>query len=219
MKGMNMKIWIALLLTAATCYGQVPQIEMVVDSQRPADTATLRAYVATTPLIQVDLQQANEPWFPTSPWGGYLWYGTNSDWASTAIVTVAGTFTTNISYATFQAVSNTFPASGIYYGGVVMTNTHLQIIEWGRFVVQVLPAGGITASAPLMLGGLGLGTASTNNTGDFATAAQGAKADTALQSLSATNILTYIAAGITNTLTLTSTNLTLNINGVRHFWP
>jgi hypothetical protein len=141
-----------LAVVAGTVLAGVPSAEYSVDSQAPAATWTVKTFAGATPLIRVRLKEIGTNWTAGADWPAFFWYGTNASWAATSTVTIAGTISNGASYVDFQAVSNTFPTAGTYYGGVVMTNA-TRAFEWGRGYVQVLSSGGIISSGVLDLRG------------------------------------------------------------------
>ena len=143
---------LALILAALPVLASVPQNTIDLDTQHPETQWAISVFAGATPLIRGNLYTDGIKWKPSSGWSGFLWYGTNADWNATSSVHVAGTYATNVAYADFQATGGTFPLTGVYYGGVVMTNAS-QMIEWGLGTITVRTSGGIVSTGALQLAG------------------------------------------------------------------
>jgi len=143
-------VFVAVFAAAAVLHAAVPQYRVDLDSQHTDREWDIKwIFQAATPLVRANLYQDSSPWTPTADWGGFLWYGTNANWAGGAIVKIAGSFDTNNAYADFQSTSNQFAQSGVFYGGFVMTNG-TQTIEWGLGTLYVRTSGGIGATGTLV---------------------------------------------------------------------
>jgi hypothetical protein len=142
-----------LFALAGFALAAVPDYQLTLDVQTPdAEWALPRVFAGATPLIRVNFQRNGLPFTPSSDWAGFLWYGTKTDWTTGAIAKIPGSFSNAWSWADFQAASTNFTAAGSYYGGVVMTNTAGQLIEWGLGRIVIRESAGLGSSTALTLG-------------------------------------------------------------------
>ena len=178
--------------------------ESLFDQQ--ADTESFP--VASTDIYEYVSQQLTNTYVPRSlmtTQGDTVWY--SNDWvrlpvgdAGQVIGTADGT---NVSYITASGSGDMLASTyDVGANGIVDTSdAFIAYTNSGAGSVSYLRATNDLSdlsSASTARSNLGLGTAATNATGDFATAAQGALADTALQVASNLSDIASAAAGRTN---------------------
>jgi hypothetical protein len=145
MNRLAFSIMVALGAAIGIAAAGTPAYVVNLDTQFPDRQWEIKyAYVRATPLVRANLLTNGVGWTASSDWSGFLWYGTNSNWASTnGGGRLAGTFYTNQTYADFQFTTNTFTNAGIWYCGIVSTNA-TNWIEWGLGKIWVRVSGGVS---------------------------------------------------------------------------
>lgn len=147
-----MKRLIAILaLFALPALARLPDQEWTVDSQNPQTIWNARTFAGGAPLFRIDTMQRQKAWTNDGSYvGGFLWYGTNADWRALDTKKVPVTILSNAAACDVYATTNSFPAAGSYYAGLVYTNATGSLVqEWGRGDLTVLASGGISAVGAL----------------------------------------------------------------------
>jgi hypothetical protein len=145
---MKIKLILASLLLSFTTFAASPTITFSVDTEAPR-VFQVQTYAGNTPTITVNIQSGGSNFLNMGAgWTAEFNYA-KSD-ASSYIKTITGTVDAATGVATFNCVTNSFPASGDYFGEVFLENGSTKITS-GQGLVRVLrsPSSGSTGSLNL----------------------------------------------------------------------
>jgi len=125
---------LAILLACLplVCLGAPPDTGFNVDLATPTRKWEFTTYAGNTPAILVSILTNGSAYTGLSSYTCKLNYGLND--AASSLKTISGTIVGSV--ATFQAVSNSFPAKGDYFGEIFFSSG-LSLITAGQGVLHV----------------------------------------------------------------------------------